>query len=277
MKTVFSKIDPNPQKPFFRSLFGMGILVGWILLLGISLLGGCGASNPYPKGTFERAQFYVDNESHLEAVAALESFVRHNPTDSLASEAQYLKSMVYMETGEYPLAAVEFQILRKDYPTCNRIEDSYFQEGVAYFSQVGRIERDITGALEARLQFLKFSQEFPTSSYMPQVIDYMQQISDLMVRKRLQQAKVFRQLGRWEAVETTLGIALEEEGASTLIDQVLWERARAAARLWHFEIAAEMYGLLINEHPDSKYADRARSALDELNEEAESDMEDDET
>ena len=277
MKIVFRKSDPNRENNPYRSWFGTAILVGWILLLGVGLLGGCGASNPYPKGTFERAQFYVENENHLEAVAALESFVRYNPTDSLAAEAQYLKAMVYMDTGEYPLAAVEFQILRKDYPTCNRIEDSYFQEGVAYFSQVGRIERDVTGALEARLQFLKFSQEFPTSSYMPEVIDYMQQISDLMVRKRLQQAKVFRQLGRWEAVETTLGIALEEEGASTLIDQVIWERARAAARLWHFEIATEMYGLLINDYPDSKYASRARSALDEMNEDSETDLEDDET
>lgn len=260
-----------------RSSIGIGVLACWITLLSLGLLSGCGASNPYPKGSFERAEFYADNQKNLEAVAALESYVRHNPTDSLAAEAQYLKSMVYMDMEEYPLAAVEFQILRKDYPTCSRIEDSYFQEGVAYFRQVGRIERDVTGAHEARLHFLKFSQEFPTSSFMPEVIDYMQQISDLMVRKRLQQAKVFRQLGRWEAVEVTLGIAMEEEGASNYLDEVIWERGRAAEKLWKVDLAAEMYENLINDYPDSKFTPRARAALKKLDEEPETELEDEET
>jgi len=263
------KVPALFRVPFLRSGSGLALLAGWILLLGAGLLGGCGAGNPYPKGSFERARFFVEKDKHIEAVAALETFVRHNPTDSLASEAQYLKAMVYMDTHEYPLAAVEFQILRKDYPTSDRVEDALFQEGVAYFKQVGRVERDVTGALEARRHFLQFSQEYPDSKHMPEVQKYMQEISDLMVRKRLQQARVFWQLKRYEAVKVTLGTALEEEGGSSLLDEVLWERARAVSKLDDPDEAARMYEQIISEFPDSRFRDRAQSALKELDEEDE--------
>ena len=36
--------------------------------------------------------------------------------------------------------------------------------------QVGRIERDITGAIEARLHFLDFARNYPGSPHMPEPI-----------------------------------------------------------------------------------------------------------
>ena len=260
------KVSTAPIAGTGRSVW----VVSWLLALamtGLLVLGGCGAGNPYPPGSYDRAMFFVEQEKNLEAVAALETFVRHNPTDSLASEAQYQKSMIYMDMDEYPLAAVEFQILRKDYPTSDRAEDSFFQEGVSYYRQVGNVRRDLTGAHEARLHFLKFSQEYPASLHMPQVVEYMQEISDLMVCKRLEQAKVFWQLKRFEAVKVTLGTALEDEAASNLLDEVLWQRGQAAEKLDDPDLASEMYERIISEFPDSDFFKQAQSAIKDLDEE----------
>ena len=258
--------------------FGMGLRFSagsWtsvaILLWVLAGLTGCGASNPHPLGSYERGVFFAEQGKDIEAVAALESYIRKNPTDSLTAEAQYLKGVTYMEMGEYPLAAVEFQILRKDYPTSIRVEDALFQEGVAYLEQVGRIERDITGAHEARLHFLKFSQEYPNSARMPEVVAYMEEISDLMVRKRLEQIKVYKQLRRYEAVAITLDDVIIEETGSSLIPDVLWERAWAAEKLDDPDTAARMYERLVTEFPDSRYAGRAGKSLRALD-----DVEDDE-
>ena len=226
-----------------------GVVLVW-MLLGLA---ACGASNPHPVGSYERGVFFADQGKDIEAVAALESYIRKNPTDSLTAEAQYLKGMTYMEMGEYPLAGVEFQILRKDYPTSNRVEDALFQEGVAYFNQVGKVQRDITGAHEARLHFLKFSQEYPNSSHMAEVVEYMEEISDLMVRKRLEQVKVYKQLHRHEAVAITLDDVLIEEAGSSYIPDVMWERAQAAQRLDDPDTEARMYERLVSEYPESGY------------------------
>ena len=240
-----------------------GVALLW-LLLGLA---ACGASNPHPVGSYERGVFFADQGKDIEAVAALESYIRKNPTDSLTAEAQYLKGMTYMIMGEYPLAAVEFQILRKDYPTSIRVEDALFQEGVAYLEQVGKVQRDITGAHEARLHFLKFSQEYPNSTRMPEVVAYMEEISDLMVRKRLEQIKIYKQLRRHEAVAITLDDVLLEESGSSYIPEVMWERARAAEKLDDPDTAARMYERLVSEYPDSRYTNKASKALRSLNEE----------
>jgi outer membrane assembly lipoprotein YfiO len=207
----------------FKSTRGsswVALWLGSIFFLILLVLAGCGASNPYPVGSYERGVFFSENEKYPEAVSALETFVRHNPTDSLASEAQYLKAMAYMDMEEYPLAVVEFQILAKDFPTSDRIEDALFSESLAYFKQVGRVERDITGAYEARLSLLKFSQTYPQSKHMDEVISTMQDISDLVVQKRLAQVHVFRQLKKHDAVVIILGEVLRDEANSRLLDEL---------------------------------------------------------
>jgi outer membrane assembly lipoprotein YfiO len=225
---------------------------------------GCSLHNPYPVGSFERGAYYAERGNNVEAVAALETFVRNNPTDSLAAEAQYLKGMTYMDMGEYPLAAVEFQILRKDYPTAERVEDAFFAEGMAYFNQVGSVERDMTGAYEAREHFLKFLENYPRSPRVAEVHTVLGQISDLLVEKRLKQAQVYRQLGRHEAVALTLDDVLANEPGSSLLDRVLWERAKAAERLEDVDTARDMYERLQREYPESGLAKQAGGALRKL-------------
>lgn len=236
-------------------------LLAWTALAAAMLPAGCGLHNPHPTGSFDRGAHYAENGNNVEAVAALETFIRHNPTDPRAAEAQFIKAETYMRMKEYPLAAVEYQILRKDYPTSDFVERADFREGVAYFEQVGSVARDVTGAHEARLHFAGFLERYPTSEHAGEVRDYLQRISDIMVRKRLGQARVYGQLGRHDAVALTLDDVLRYEAGSALLDQVLWERAKVAERLGDDATAAVMYRRIVEEHPDSGFADRATGAL----------------
>ena len=238
------------------------LAAAWLALACGSL--GCTAKNPYPVGSYERGVFFADQGKDLAAVGAFETYVRQNPTEDLAAEAQYRKAMTYMEMEEYPLAAVEFQIMRKDYPTSPLVEDALFEEGKAYLLQVGRVERDVTGALEARLHFLKFSQEYPNSAHITEVVEYMREISDLMVRKRLEQIKVYDQLKRYPAIAIVLDETMRDEAGSTLMPQVMWERGQVAERLDDPDTAARMYEDLVNRYPTSDFRDRAAAALRRL-------------
>jgi hypothetical protein len=96
---------------------------------------------------------------------------------------------------------------------------------------------------------------------MPEVMAYMAEISDLMVLKRLEQVKVYRQLGRHRAVGKVLDGILQEEAGSSLIPEVLWERAQTARKLDDVDKEAQMYERLIDDHPQSPYTDRARKRL----------------
>ncbi len=243
-------------------------VAGFLMLLVAGMMGsgGCSAKNPYQAGTYDRGVFFAEHGKNLQAVAAFESFVRHNPVDSLAAEAQYRKALTYMDMKEYPLASVEFQIMRKDYPTSPFVEDALFEEGKAYLFQVGRVERDLTGAYEARLHFLQFSQEYPGSKYMPEVVQYMQEISDLMVLKRIEQVKVYAQLKRYAAIAIVLDDVMVDEAGSTLIPDVMWRRAKIAQQLDDPDTEARMYENLIGFGEGTDFYGKATSALKQINE-----------
>jgi outer membrane protein assembly factor BamD len=215
-------------------------------------------------GTYEHAEFFSSRGKHHEAVDAFDSFIRRNPTDSLAAKAQYLKALSYMEIKEYPLAAVELRILRKDYPNSHLIEDAFYQEGVAYVKQVGRIQRDVSGAYEARSHFRGLLEQYPQTKYAPQIKEHLQHISDMIVRKRLGAADVYRHLGRFDAAGLVLESALTEESESRLLDKVLIMRAEVALKAGQLEAAERAYRRLLEEYPESDHAASAQAGLDKL-------------
>lgn len=244
------------------------MFAGLVALAAGLCLTGCSLKNPHAIGTLDRARYWNENGHHQEAADAYEVFVRQNPTDPAAAQAQYEKALAYMELGEFPLAAVELQILAQDYPTSELVEDAMFREGECYFRQVGRLERDVTPAYEARLHWMDFAARYPTSRYMPEVRESMQEIADLMVRKQLRAVHVYGQLRRYKAQALVLDRVLEDEPTSGILDEVILRRARVAERLEDLETARAMYQRLVTEYPDSALRTEAEQALAALPEPA---------
>ena len=230
-----------------------------------ALLSGCGSTNPYPNGSFDRGVFFRERGNHLQAVHELETFVRQNPTDSLAAQAQYFKALSYLELKEYPLAIVELQILRKDYPTSDLIADSYFQEGVAYFQQVGRVERDISGVYQARERFDQYLLTYPDAPHAAEALDYMLKISDIIVQKQLNAAEVYRHIGQLDAVTMVLENVLKQEPSSRMTDQVLFRLGKNYEKLREPKKATEVYQRLLTDFPDSHLSRQAKRGLDRVN------------
>ncbi len=250
--------------PFRPPAAGVAVALAPAVLAALLTVGGCGGSNPYPLGTYERGEYFLQEGDRSRAVEALDDFLRRSPTDTLAAQAQFLKAQTYMEMEEYPLAAVEFQIFRKEYPTSDLVDDAYYQEGVAYLEQVGRVERDISGAYDAREHFRRFLRLYPDSPLAGEVRLRLQEVSDLIVTKKLNAAEVYRHLGRHRAIATLMEGLLESEPQSTLLDEVLLRLARASRRIGEPERARSAYERLLADYPASPLAPEARAGLKAL-------------
>ncbi len=228
------------------------------------LLGGCAGTNRLPSATYERALFDHERGHDREAVATVEQFLRRSPGDSLAAPAQRLKVLALMKLKEYPLAAVELQILRQEYPTSDFVGESWFLEGVALFRQVGRLERDIAPALEARTRFRRFLADWPDAPQAAEARDYLVRISDLEMEKKLGEAEVYVQLGQPAAAGVVLDTVLAQEKEGRLRPRLLLRRAEVALKAKRPEEATAAWQRLVAEHPDSPEAGEARRALARL-------------
>lgn len=242
----------------------ISLLGALAVLLSAVILSGCGATNPYPPGSYDRAQAFQENGKHHEAVAAYSAFLRRSPTDSLAAQAQFEKAMSYMAVDEFPLAAVELQILRQEYPTSDLVERAVFEEANAFYSQVGRVERDITPAYDARYRYQAFLESYPASVYHPEARERIIDISDMVVLKRLKQLSVYERLGREEAVAVTLDRLIEAEPLSRLRPEVMLRRARLARDTRDHDTARDMAARIMDEYPVSAEAAAAADLAREL-------------
>lgn len=246
-----------------------GTIFALYLLVSLVWLSGCGSSNPYPPGSFDRGYRFYERGNHLQAVNEFETFVRQNPTDSLAARAQYLKATSYLQMKEYPLAVVELQIMRKDYPSSELVEDAYFQEGVAYFEQVGDIGRDISGVYNARQLFAQYLQLYPMGKHAAGAQEYLTDISDIIVRKKLRSADVYRHLGQLDAVSIVLENVLAAETDTRMTDLVLLELGKNYEKLREWMQAAQAYQRIITEYPESSLRKQAEKRLKRVNDKLE--------
>lgn len=231
--------------------------------LGLTALitGGCAGTNRLAAASYERALFDHERGHDREAVATIEQFLRRSPGDSLAASAQHLKVLALLKLKEFPLAAVELQILRQEYPTSEYVGESWFLEGVALLRQVGRLERDIAPALEARIRFRRFLDGWPEAPEAAEARAHLVSISDLELQKKLGEAEVYVQLGQPAAAGVVLDTVIAQEKEGRLRPRALLRRAEVALRAHRPEEAVAAWERLVAEHPDSPEAAAARRAL----------------
>lgn len=239
---------------------------GWRLaaLGGLALAAGCAASNPYAAGTFARAEHFAARGKAREAVLAIDQFLRLNPADSLAARAQHLKALQYFKLKEYPLAAVELQILRREYPLSPYAPDALFLQAAAHFEQVGRLERDISHADSARTTLARFLALYPDSPRADEARAYQRRVSEYRIRKKLAEAKVYAQVDQPAAAGVALDIILAQESDSPLLAGVLLQRARYALDAKDRETAVAALNRLLASYPDAAAAADARRLLAQL-------------
>ncbi|HPF33866.1 MAG TPA: outer membrane protein assembly factor BamD [Candidatus Krumholzibacteria bacterium] len=232
-----------------------------LALLGVLAVLGCGMSNPHPLGSYERALAFREGGKNQDAVDAYAAFLRRSPTDSLAALAQFEKAQSYMALKEYPLAVVEFQILRQEYPTSELAEASQYQECLALMGQLHGVDRDITPAHEAREKLLGFLRTYPDSEFADEARGLLTQISDLVVRKQMRSVELYRRLKKPESAAIVMDRLLATERRSTLLPRVLLARAEVARGMGQGDEADGFLRSLVDEYPDSAEAARAQKRL----------------
>lgn len=231
------------------------------LLLALAL-GAC--SHPgkdLPVGSYERGIAELEGERYLEAVEDLKLFLRRNPTDELADDAQFAVAEAYQRMGDHAVAAVEYEILRKDFPTSELAEEAFYQEGMCYVEQVPPVELEQSATRRALAHFQRYLVEYPDGERRDDAQRQLDQLVRHLDRKELEAARLYARLGNWRAVEVTLAASLQASAGSELRPDMLLLRGRALRRLGREDEAQALFRELVEQHPGHAAAARAASLL----------------
>ena len=244
--------------PFLRGVWP-------IPLLALGLMAGCGSpGGNFPVGSYERGEAEFEGGAHLDAIDDLKLFVRRNPQDDLADNAQFLVGRAYMEMEDYPVAAVEFEILRADYPNSEKAAESFYLEGVCWYEQVPDFRLDQTSTERAIELFTRYLSTYPDSEFREQGQEKLDELWLHMDKKRLANVRTYRQLGRPEPAYQVVMNLMEARPNSQLRPDMLLMRGELAYQLEEYDDAARTLNELVQSYPDSDHHKDAKKLLERV-------------
>lgn len=241
---------------------------GWIALWAVSIaIFPSACSHPgkgLQSGSYERGLAEFEGERWYDSVETLKLFVRRNPTDPRVDEAQYHIGMARFEDGDYPVAAVEFEILRNDYPNSARLEDAWYMEGLCYVKQVPPIHHEQAVTRKALQHFLTYLAEFPNGARRADIEREALALQRHLDEKNLAAVRLYQRLGKPAAALITLNVMIEERRQSELRPQFLFLAGELHRELDEAGQARERWSALVAEFPDHELAKRAQRAMRDL-------------
>jgi outer membrane protein assembly factor BamD len=229
----------------------------------VAALGCGGAAGRFASGSFERGSVEFEEENYLDAIDDLKLFIRRNPTDERAPEAQMMIAKAYMQREDYPVAAVELEILRKDYPNSALFDDAFYLQGVCYVEQVPRIELQQQVTRDAVDHFTRYLRDLPQGTHRDEATRQLATLNLHLDEKTLAAARHYVKVRRWAAARVYLRSFVAERTESQLMPDALYLLAETERKTDEAVSARGHLEELVRRFPEHPLAISARSELDE--------------
>ncbi|MCD6379838.1 outer membrane protein assembly factor BamD [bacterium] len=119
--------------------------------------------------------------------------------DERCDYAQFRLAECYRMNKEYPLAAVEYRVLINDYGYSEYVDDAFFLEGLCFFQQSVRVEKDQTKTFEAKTRIERFLRLFPNSARQQEAENLLKEVNTKLAEKKFMSARLYYSLGHYKA------------------------------------------------------------------------------
>lgn len=168
--------------------------------------------------------YFLKNKQYDNAIKVYEKILENAPHSEVAPGAQYSLAQAYLGNEDYTAARAELSKLIRNYPSSQLVDDAMFDLGFVAYLQSKDAPYDQGATSEAIAAFRTFISNFPSSPKVPEAQQYIR-----MLRSR-KAAALFRTAEFYENI-----------------------RVPKAAQITYREV--------IEQYPDTPYAEEARRRL----------------
>lgn len=196
-----------------------------ISLLAVTALFSCRSEDLIRPGdtlevAFEKAMMQFNDEKYNDAVRAFETVISIGRGTDYGQEAQYYLAESYFRAERYLLAASEFDRYAQYHPDSNRRQEVDFKEALCYYYMSPRYRLDQTYTRRAIEEFRLFRTRYPDSERAGEAAEYIEELRNKLAHRDYNAADFYMRTSRYNS-------------------------------------AAIYYGLVIDNYPESKWAERA--------------------
>ena len=212
---------------------------------------------------FEKGKDLVEKKKYDQGRKYLTFVFETYPNDPLGRDALLLVADSFFKQGGtsgYTEARFRYRDYLNRYPGASRRDYARYQFAVTYDKEIERPDRDQTATREAIENYRALIREYPTSGFTGAARERVRVLTDLLAEHEFGVGYFYMRKGATTAALsrfTDLEQRYPEYGGR---DKLYFYSARALERLGRRAEADRYYSKLIEEFPDSEYAQKARGA-----------------
>jgi outer membrane protein assembly factor BamD len=250
------------SKPYIIH-FGIGFTI-------LMVTAAC-ASRPIqpPKGRnadqlYKEGVAQLNKDNYRQAVETFYQLKYNYPAEAAAMMAELKIGDANYAGKKYMEAIENYEDFRKMHPASSYIPYAVYMIGLCYYKQMMSVDRDQTNTRRALGEFQYLLAHFSNTPY---AYDAYQKAEECM--KQLSEHEVY--IGnfyfkskQYEAAVQRYETALTHYASVPLEPEVLFRLADAYRRIDQPEKAQKTYTVIIEQYPDSGYAEKSRDRLDEI-------------
>jgi outer membrane protein assembly factor BamD len=170
----------------------------------------------------------------------------------------------YFNNREYPMAAVEYQIMMNNYSYSEYIDDALFKLGLSNYLESPKYQRDQQKSLDALSKFNQFVLTFPTSPLIPEVEKQIEIINLKMAEKSFETGYFYFRRKKWTAALIYFDKIIDEYPNNEYWARSAYIKGMILEDRGDLDGAVRSYSLVLTFPEDISYKKDARRRLDKM-------------
>ena len=226
---------------------------------------------------FEKAKEYYKKKKYMQAATLFESVLHAFKGTEKGEEALYLLGMSYLNNKDYISARSYFASYYRSYPKGKYAEDSKFYVGYCYYKESPNPKFDQTSTSKALEELLLFSELFPESTRLPEVLTMAMEMREKLAYKAYLNASLYYKLGNYKgnnylsaviAATNAIREYPDSKHREELAFIILKSKYQQAEKSVHekmedrYRDTVDEYYNFINDFPNSRYAREAKQIFE---------------
>ena len=245
-----------------------GIYSVGLMMVTLLLLVGCGEyeqllkSRDYPV-KYDKAIEYYNAEEYVKAATLLDQVANIYRGTTKADTVKFYQAMSYYGQRDYLLAGHYFEELASIYSSSEYLEEAEFMAAYCYYKLSPRPSLDQESTYKAMNALRMYISKYPASERVEEARALIAELSDKIVEKSYNSAKLYYDLGYYQSAIIALRNSLEEYPDTQYREELLYLILRSSYLLADNSVASKKkerlqstldeYLSFKSEFPDSKY------------------------
>lgn len=236
------------------------VVLAAAVLLGAS---GCGSSGGAAESRtvddiYNEAMEAFNDDDFMEAQKLLDVIKLQYPASQYADDAQYYMAEINYKRGEYVLAAFNYNLVRRAFPTSPFARDALYRASMSYYNLSPDSQRDQSYTKQAIQSFAEFQTFYPSDSLAGEAGQYINELRETLARRDFETAELYVKMEYPRAALIYYNLVINDYSDTELLEPAYFGKLKMLVRLKKIDEARETMRLYRQQFPSGQH-------LEELN------------